>query len=100
MKGEPVLEAGGEGKKRLKKRKKVLKGKEQATVSNPVECLNNTGMGCGYCLCHKEAVMTSSRAVLGVKWKDLDEKKKKERDEAIEMVVEISVSLIEKWKSN
>ena len=28
MKGEPVLEAGGEGKKRLKKRKKVLKGKE------------------------------------------------------------------------
>ena len=42
----------------------------------------------------------ASRAVLGVKWKDLDEKKKKERDEAIEMVVEISVSLIEKWKSN
>ena len=49
-------------------------------MSNPVECLNNTGMGCGYCLCHEEAVMTSSRAVLGVKWKDLDEKKKKERE--------------------
>ena len=42
--------------------------------------------------------MTSSRAVLGMKWKDLDEKKK--RDEVIEMVVEISVSLIEKRKSN
>ena len=37
-------------------------------------------MGCGYCLCHEEAVMTSSRAVLGVKWKDLDEKKKKKKE--------------------
>lgn len=36
--------------------------------------------------------MTSSRAVLGVKWKDVDEKKK--RDEAIEMVVKISVSVM------
>ena len=34
------------------------------------------GMGYGYCLWDLEAVMTSSRAVLGVKWIDVDEKKK------------------------
>lgn len=65
-------------------------------MCNPVECLNN---GNGMWLLgsdRKRQPRLYHQKVLGVKWKDLDEKK---RDEAIEVVVEISV-LIEKWKSN